>query len=106
MRKKLSEQATIDPTAHVLNTTLGSWTEIGPNNRIMNSHIGDYSYSGRDCIFQNAHIGKFSNIAACVRIGATDHPIHRPTLHHFTYRKSMFGLGEDDEEFLDTGPLG
>ena len=33
-----------------------------------------------------ATIGKFVNIAAAVRINATNHPTWRATLHHFTYR--------------------
>ena len=50
------------------------------------SVLGDYSYMMQDCAVWCADIGKFSNIAASVRINATNHPIDRPTLHHFTYR--------------------
>jgi phosphonate metabolism protein (transferase hexapeptide repeat family) len=50
---------------------------------------------------QNARIGKFANIAAMVRIGPTNHPMERPTLHHFTYRQRMFGFADkDDEDFF------
>ncbi|HEX2925264.1 MAG TPA: DapH/DapD/GlmU-related protein, partial [Ruminiclostridium sp.] len=45
--------------------------------------------------------GKFANIAAAVRIGPTMHPVERPALHHFTYRREMYGLDDkDDIEFF------
>jgi len=63
--------------------------------------MDDYSYCGEYCIIQNADIGKFVNIAAMVRIGATQHPIERPALHHFTYRRTMYGFDKkDDVEFF------
>jgi phosphonate metabolism protein (transferase hexapeptide repeat family) len=47
-------------------------------------------------------IGKFSNIAAMVRINPGIHPVERPTLHHFTYRRAQYGFApEDDEAFLE-----
>ena len=46
-------------------------------------------------------IGKFSNIAATVRINATNHPTWRPTLHHFTYRASDYwDDAEHEAEFF------
>lgn len=101
MKKILREEATVHEGVKLVNCQLGLWTEIGEDNDMLNCKIDDYSYSGRGCIFQNVDIGKFSNIAACVRIGATDHPMDRPSLHHFTYRKAMYGLGEDDVDFFD-----
>ena len=48
-----------------------------------------------------ARIGKFANIAANVRINATNHPLTRPTLHHFTYRAGDYwaDAGTDTEFF-------
>jgi hypothetical protein len=47
-------------------------------------------------------IGKFSNIAAMVRINPGFHPMERPTLHHFTYRRAKYGLApEDDASFFE-----
>ena len=49
-----------------------------------------------------ATIGKFVNIAAAVRINATNHPTWRPTLHHFTYRASDYwDDAEHEQEFFD-----
>jgi phosphonate metabolism protein (transferase hexapeptide repeat family) len=83
------------------NCRLGAWTEVGANSWLENVELGDYSYTGPLGFFQNTIIGKFSNIAANVRIGPTMHPMDRPTLHHFTYRRRAYGLAErDDEEFF------
>lgn len=80
---------------------LGKWTELGDFCALESTWLGDYSYMGQLCIAQNAKIGAFSNIAACVRIGPTDHPMERASLHHFTYRRSLYGFGPDDEEFFE-----
>lgn len=86
----------------LIRVEFGKYTEVGIHNYYENVLLGDFSYSGQFCFVQNAVIGKFSNIAAMVRIGPTDHPISRPTLHHFTYRRKMYGFGtKDDEEFLN-----
>jgi phosphonate metabolism protein (transferase hexapeptide repeat family) len=56
----------------------------------------------QDCAVWCATIGKFSNIAAAVRINATNHPTWRPTLHHFTYRASDYwDDAEHETEFFD-----
>ncbi len=48
-----------------------------------------------------ATIGKFANIAAAVRINATNHPVWRPTLHHFTYRANDYWPdAEPDTDFF------
>lgn len=52
--------------------------------------IGDYSYCDRMCDIANATVGKFANIASFVRIGATDHPLDRASLHHFLYRSAAY----------------
>ena len=49
----------------------------------------------------SADIGKFSNIAAMVRINPGFHPMERPTLHHFIYRRAYYGMAvEDDAAFF------
>jgi hypothetical protein len=91
----------IPETCQMYQVELGEYTEVGIYNFYENVSLGDFSYSGQFCFIQNAVIGKFVNIAAMVRIGPTDHPIERPTLHHFTYRKTKFGFDtKDDEEFF------
>ena len=100
--KKLSKEPYIHKNCELVNTKLGEYTEVGMFNFFENVMFDDYSYTGQFCYIQNAVIGKFSNIAAMVRIGPTNHPMERPTLHHFTYRRIMYGLDvEDDKEFLN-----
>jgi len=99
--KKLGNEPYIGQNSEIANTTFGVWTEVGPNNYLENCVLGDFSYTGPWCIAQNTVIGKFANIAASVRIGPTMHPMELATMHHFTYRRKMFGFGEsDDAEFF------
>ncbi|WP_342514333.1 DapH/DapD/GlmU-related protein [Sporosarcina sp. FSL K6-1522] len=94
----LSQKPMLHEHVQLENTQLGAFTEIGMYNFIENTVMDDYSYSGQFCFIQNARIGKFSNIAAMVRIGPTDHPYERPSLHHFTYRQKMYGFSDRDDE--------
>lgn len=98
----LSEQPSIHHTATVENSTLGRYTEVAEFCRIRESEIGDYSYVMEHGHLWNAKIGKFSNIAAFVRINATNHPMDRATLHHFTYRAGKYwpGVEEDEADFF------
>src|SRR5919201_4485037 len=89
-RKKLSESPLIHATAEVNDSSLGRYTEIAERCRVSEAELGDYSYMMQDCVVWCARIGKFANIAASVRINATNHPTWRPTLHHFTYRASDY----------------
>lgn len=74
----------------ITGSRLGRFVEIGAGSRVANSEIGDYSYCDRLCDIANARVGKFANIASAVRIGATDHPLDRASLHHFMYRSSDY----------------
>ncbi len=98
----ITKEPTIKENSVIIQSNLEDYTEVGIWNRLENVTLGRYSYTGEFCILQNVIVKNFSNIAAMVRIGATDHPIERPTLHHFTYRRKMFGLAdEDDSEFFN-----
>ena len=68
----------------------GAYVEIGQGSRIAHSTIGDYSYCDRFADIANTTLGKFANIAAFVRIGATDHPMEKASLHHFHYRSASY----------------
>jgi hypothetical protein len=59
--------------------------------------MDDYSYIERGGQVWCATIGKFANIAASVRINATNHPTWRATLHHFTYRAGDYWPDAQDE---------
>ncbi|WP_298973349.1 chloramphenicol acetyltransferase [uncultured Roseobacter sp.] len=74
----------------VVEVQFGRFVEIGAGSRVAYSMIGDYSYCDRVCDIANADVGKFANIASFVRIGATDHPMDRASLHHFMYRSSDY----------------
>ncbi|MDP3898862.1 MAG: DapH/DapD/GlmU-related protein [Mesorhizobium sp.] len=101
MSKNLSETPSIHPTAEVFESTLGRYTEIAERCRIQETTVGDYSYLMQDCSAFAATIGKFSNIASNVRLNATNHPVDRPTLHHFTYRSADYWPdAEPDAEFF------
>lgn len=101
MIKRLGREPLIQENSSLAHAKLGEYTVVGKFNTLENVLLGDYSYTGEFCILQNAEIGKFSNIAAMVRIGPVDHPMQRPSLHHFTYRRVQYGFAEtDDEEFF------
>lgn len=97
---KLSETPLVDPSASVVRSTLGRWTEVGARCRVEEVLLGDYSYMMEDCALWCATVGKFANIAASVRLNATNHPVERATLHHFTYRAGDYWADADDETEL------
>lgn len=79
----------------------GAYVEIGQGSRLAHSVLGDYSYCDRFADIANARIGKFSNIAAFSRIGATDHPLHTASCHHFLYRSDDYWDDADrDADFF------
>lgn len=98
----LSDTPLIHDDARLIATSLGRYTEVGSQSLLLNATLGDYSYCGRLCDIANARIGKFSNIASAVRIGATDHPLDRASLHHFMYRSDMYWAdAAPDDAFFD-----
>jgi len=98
----LSPEPTVHDDVVLIETRLGVWTELGEHSVFEHVELGDYSYTGPYGIFQNCVIAKFANIAAAVRIGPTMHPMDRPTLHHFTYRRRLYQMDDhDDEAFFE-----
>ncbi len=87
----------IHPGCSLTNSTFGAYVEIGADTRVANSSFGDYSYCDRMCDIANAEIGKFANIASSVRIGATDHPMEKASLHHFLYRSASYWEDVEDD---------
>ncbi|SDG53456.1 chloramphenicol acetyltransferase [Sulfitobacter delicatus] len=87
----------LHPDCEVKDTQFGRYVEIGRGSRLNHSSIGDYSYCDRWCDIANTQVGKFSNIAASVRIGATDHPMEKARLHHFHYRAGDYFDGAEDD---------
>lgn len=87
---RLSPEPLIHDACALTEAELGPWTEVGHGTRIAHSSLGAYSYCDRFCDIANAEIGKFANIASYVRVGATDHPLDRASLHHFMYRSADY----------------
>jgi phosphonate metabolism protein (transferase hexapeptide repeat family) len=88
---RLTEDAPfLHPDCEITDTTFGAYVEIGRGSRLAHCTWGDYSYCDRFADVANTAVGKFSNIAAFVRIGATDHPMQKASLHHFHYRSADY----------------
>lgn len=98
---RLGTDPFIHPDCDIHEASFGRFVEIGKGSRITNSVIGDYSYCDRYADIANADVGKFANIAAFTRIGATDHPMHTASMHHFLYRSGDYwdDAGRDEDFF-------
>lgn len=89
----------IHPSAAIAESVIGIYTDIGPNWTVIESRIGDYSYlAGSDGTVIHTGIGKFCSIASRVVINPGDHPMHRVTQHHCTYRRRRYGFAATDDE--------
>jgi hypothetical protein len=99
---KLGIEPAVDPTAMVARSNLGRYTDVGARTKFVESKLDDYSYIVNDGDVIYTTIGKFCSIAAMVRINPGNHPMHRATQAHFTYRASAYFEGEeDDAEFFN-----
>ncbi|HZC54821.1 MAG TPA: chloramphenicol acetyltransferase [Xanthobacteraceae bacterium] len=102
MKKVLSAQPLVDPTADLRDCTLGRYTEVGARTILLEVEMADYSYIVNDGNVAYAKIGKFCSIAAMTRINPGNHPMHRASQAHFTYRASSYFSGEaDDADFFE-----
>jgi phosphonate metabolism protein (transferase hexapeptide repeat family) len=98
---KLGLEPLIDPTALVRDSVLGRYTEIGARTKMAETSMGDYSYIVNDGDVIYTTIGKFCSIAAQTRINPGNHPMHRASQSHFTYRASAYFDGAtDDADFF------
>jgi phosphonate metabolism protein (transferase hexapeptide repeat family) len=95
--KTLSTEPTIDPSAKIHGATIGAYCEVGARTILQDVVMGDYSYVVNDAQITYTTIGKFCSIAAMTRINPGNHPMHRATQAHFTYRASAYFPGEPDE---------
>jgi hypothetical protein len=96
----LSTTPLIHPDAQVNDCALGAYTEVGARTKLLEVALGDYSYVVNDSDIAYARIGKFCSIAAMTRINPGNHPMHRASQSHFTYRASRYFAGETDEAEL------
>lgn len=87
--------------AMIQNSRFGRYTQVGEHTRMDDCLLDDYSYIQQNCDLASTDIGKFANIASMVRVNPGFHPMEYPTLHHFTYRPTMYGMAtENDENFF------
>jgi len=93
----LSPEPTLHDPVTISESELGAWTEVRRGCRLNESTLGDYSYLMERVQLDFAHVGKFGNVASDARLGPTNHPVERPSAHHFTYRSALYDLGDDDE---------
>jgi len=101
MPKLKADEPVIHPDCEITDSTFGAYCEVGRWSRVLYSSFGDYSYCDRGADIANATIGKFANIASLSRIGATDHPLHTASCHHFLYRSASYWEdAEDDPAFF------
>ena len=100
--KMLSVKATIDPTAQLHDSRLGAYCEVGARTILHEVSLDDYSYVVNDAQITYTTIGTFCSIAAMTRINPGNHPMHRASQAHFTYRASAYFPDESDEaEFFE-----
>lgn len=97
----LGPRALVHPTATVIDSRLGAWTEVGADTTIIESSLSDYSYvAAHHAHIMYATIGKFTSVASHVRINPSNHPMHRVTQHHCTYRRRQYGFGTHDDDSI------
>lgn len=92
---------TLADSAVVRDCHFGRYTQVGEQTRLGDCLLDDYAYVQHFCDLMSVDIGKFANIANMVRINPGFHPMERPTLHHFVYRPTMYGMDDhDDADFF------
>jgi hypothetical protein len=101
-KQMVGETPVIGKDSSIKKSQFGYACEIGNRCKIANSSFDNYSYIDDDSDVINTSIGKFCSIAAKVRLNPGNHPLERVALHHFTYRASSYGFGEDEPEFFES----
>jgi phosphonate metabolism protein (transferase hexapeptide repeat family) len=98
---RLGIEPTLATTASVRDSRFGRYTQVGEHTRLDDCLLEDYAYVQHFCDLASCEIGKFANIAAMVRINPGFHPLEYPTLHHMTYRPTLYGMADaDDADFF------
>jgi phosphonate metabolism protein (transferase hexapeptide repeat family) len=100
--KNLCAEPTIHESCRIVNSKIGSWTELMAGTTLVESSFGDYSYTAGDVSIIYSDVGKFCSIASHVRINPGNHPMWRVTQHHAWYRRVKYGFDtQDDEDFFN-----
>lgn len=96
--KQLGETPVVAPSATIRDCRLGRYTEVGARTSLTETVLDDYSYIVHDGEVMDTTIGKFCSIASHVRINPGNHPMHRASQAHFTYRARQYWPEEEDDE--------
>ena len=95
--KHLGTTPLIHPTASVLNSRLGDYTEIEADCFCNEISLGSYSYLSSSVRAVWCDIGSFVSIASHCVINPGNHPYHRVTQNHCTYRRKQYGFADSDD---------
>ena len=99
---KFESEPRVEEDVQLIRTALGAYTQVQAHSVLNEVTLGDFSYLSGGNQVDYAAIGKFCSIATFVRINPGNHPAFtRIAQHHFTYRSSFYGMGEDDEDFFN-----
>ncbi len=98
---KLGLKPYVHPGASISDSQLGSYVFVGADCSIVKSTIGDYGHVSPGNDIFSSEIGKFASFATEVRINPVQHPTYdRVVQSHITYRRALYGFGENDAEFF------
>jgi hypothetical protein len=97
----LGPEPTLYDPVSITDSELGTWTEIRRGSQIRHSVVDDYTYLMERVQVDYTTVGKFGSIASDARLGPTNHPVERPSAHHFTYRSERYDLGEEDDSIFE-----
>lgn len=98
---EVNKEVTIGKDVTLEQCTFSDYNKVGHHCVLEHVDMGAYSYIEPNGMMQHTIVKKFVDIARNVRIGATQHPLHRVSDHHFTYRRVMYGMDDiDDEAFF------
>jgi phosphonate metabolism protein (transferase hexapeptide repeat family) len=98
MTGTLGPTPAVHATAHVVGCRLGAYTEVGARTSLLETVLGDYSYIVNDSDAAYTDIGRFCSIAAHVRLNPGNHPMHRASQSHITYRAAAYWPGVEADE--------
>lgn len=89
----------VDPSAQVLDSSLGESVWIGPRSLVLDSDLEGFARVNADSIVQHADLSRFASVSAHARIGPVPHPWDRAAVHTFTYASSLYFETDNDSAF-------
>lgn len=95
--KRLSKEPLIHATSTVIKSRFGAYTEVDAGCFCNDISLGDYSYLAGSVRAIWSDIGKFTSIASHCVLNPGNHPYHRVTQNHCTYRCRQYGFADEDD---------